>query len=113
MGLQVDLAAAEAKQGPHAEEAVVAPVGQRVGHALDRHLAAREDEEAAGLPPVARTETQATTGDRDPLLASVASSETDPKPVEDSAAALWVFIGAVAVSLVIIGIGMNLRTGPA
>ncbi|MFF3863383.1 helix-turn-helix domain-containing protein [Streptomyces sp. NPDC002209] len=114
VGLQVDLAAAEAaqeKQSPHAQETMAAPVSQSVGHALDRHPATREDDEAAGQPALAGVSTRATAGDGDPRPAP-ASSEADPKSVKNSDG-LWEFTGGAAVSLVLICIGLNQHTGPA
>lgn len=117
VGLQVDLAAAEAaqeEQGPHAEDTLVARVSRRVGYALDRRPVTREDGEAAGQSPVAGVVTRATTGDGDPLPPSEAPSQTGPKPVKDSSDRLLPeFAGAAMLGVVSILIGQYLRTGPA
>ncbi|WP_328930582.1 hypothetical protein OG429_40275 (plasmid) [Streptomyces sp. NBC_00190] len=110
VGLQVELAAAEAeqeKQGRHDEDTMFAPALQAVGQVLDRHPAAREDGEAAGKSRVAGAATQATAGAGNPVPPPAAAGPaTPPESTEAGFAGLArVAVGTVVVSLVLFVIG--------
>ncbi|WP_405827084.1 MULTISPECIES: hypothetical protein [unclassified Streptomyces] len=112
VGLQVELAAAEAGQDTHAEEVMLAPALQAVGQVLDLHSVLREDGVAAGRPRVAGGATRRDGGDSNPVTPSE-SAQPEPDPTDGAHGLKRASVGTVAVGMLLLLVGLFLHTdGP-
>ncbi|MFE0581072.1 hypothetical protein [Streptomyces sp. NPDC058874] len=110
VGLQMELAAADAGRDNHAQDVVFAPALQAVGQALDRHPTHREAPEAAGRPPVAEDATRLAGDISDPVTPS-AVALPKPDPTDSTGGLKRAFAGTAALGLLLLLIGLFLHAG--
>ncbi|MGW6843854.1 helix-turn-helix domain-containing protein [Streptomyces sp. NPDC054958] len=110
VGLQVELAAAEACRDNHAEDVMLAPALLAVGQVLDRHATPRENGETADRPQVAGGATQLDGGVGN-AAASPVTARTEPDTPDSFDGLKLVSVGSFAVGVVLLIIGSFLHTG--
>ncbi|MFJ8162352.1 hypothetical protein ACIRBY_15665 [Streptomyces sp. NPDC096136] len=106
VGLQVELAAAEAGQDDDADDAVRAPALQAVGQVLDRHPVPQEGSATAGRTQVAGGATR----HGNPVAQSVAT-QVAPDPTDGADGLKRASTGAVAAGMLLMLGGLFLHTG--
>ncbi|MFJ8013785.1 helix-turn-helix domain-containing protein [Streptomyces sp. NPDC096339] len=106
VGLQVELAAAEAGRDNHADDAMLAPALLAVGQVLDRHPAPPEGGDTAGRPHVAGGATQ----HGNPVAPPVAA-RPEPQPTDGVDGMKRASAGFITVGMVLVLIGPFLHTG--
>ncbi|MEV7508662.1 hypothetical protein AB0O57_12020 [Streptomyces sp. NPDC091201] len=101
VGLQVELAAAEAGQDTHVEEGTLAPALLAVSQVLDRRPDDRGTGETAGRAQV----------DRGASRPGAGVGAPQPDPMDSPAGLKWVSGGTAAFGLLLVAIGLFLHTG--
>ncbi|MFI1286879.1 hypothetical protein ACH4U5_40095 [Streptomyces sp. NPDC020858] len=110
VGLQMELAAAEAGQDTHVEDVMPAPALLAVEQVLDRHPVPQENGEAAGRPQVAQGATQLDGGISNPVPPPAAAL-TEPDPTDSTDGLKRAFAGTAALGMLLLLIGLFLHTG--
>ncbi|MFD7915127.1 hypothetical protein ACFV30_31140 [Streptomyces sp. NPDC059752] len=110
VGLQVELAAAEAGQDTHVEDATLAPALLAVGQVLDRHPIPQENGEAAGQPQVAQGATQLDGDISNPVTPPTAPLP-GPDPTDGTGGLKRAFAGTAALGMLLLLIGLFMHTG--
>ncbi|MFF2789728.1 hypothetical protein ACFVT6_23725 [Streptomyces sp. NPDC058049] len=110
VGLQMELAAAEADQDTHVEDVTLAPALLAVGQVLDRHPVPQENGEAAGRPQVAQGATHLDGGTGNPVPPSAAALP-EPDPTDGTDGLKRAFAGTAALGMLLLLIGLFLHTG--
>ncbi|MFD4915150.1 hypothetical protein ACFWNR_18260 [Streptomyces virginiae] len=109
VGLQTELAAAEAGEDTHVEDGMLAPALLAVGQVLDRRPVPEENGEAAGGPQVAQGATRSDGGTGDPVPPSSAAL---PGPDRTgSTGGKWAFTGTAALGMLFLLIGLFIHPG--
>ncbi|MFE9465415.1 helix-turn-helix domain-containing protein [Streptomyces virginiae] len=112
VGLQVELAAAEAGQDTHVEDVLLAPAMLAVGQVLDRHPVPRKDGQDAGRTQVAAGATDIGAAASTAPLPEQSNPEPDPTDSVDGLK--LASVAAIVVGIVLFFVGPFLHTpGPA
>ncbi|KOU28309.1 hypothetical protein ADK53_34990, partial [Streptomyces sp. WM6373] len=109
VGLQVELAAAEAGQDTHVEDGMLPPALLAVGQVLDRYPAAQENGENPGRPQVAQGATQLDGGIINPVSPPAAQPEPDPTDSPDDLKRA--VAGTAALGMLLLLTGLFMHTG--
>ncbi|MER7828067.1 hypothetical protein ABTX85_36545 [Streptomyces sp. NPDC096097] len=110
VGLQVELAAAQAGQDTPVEDGMLAPALQAVGQVLDRRPVPQENGEAAGRPQVAQGATRFDGDIGNPVPPPAAAlAESDPTDSRDGLKRA--FMGTAALGLLLLLIGLFMHSG--
>ncbi|MFF3722233.1 hypothetical protein ACFYYM_07615 [Streptomyces erythrochromogenes] len=105
VGLQMELAAAEAGQDTHFEDELLAPARLAVGHVLDRHPVPQENGAAAGRPQVAQGATQLDVGISNPVpTPGEALTKLDPTDSPNGLKRASAVTAALGLLLLLIGL---------
>ncbi|ARE79439.1 hypothetical protein B6R96_36045 (plasmid) [Streptomyces sp. Sge12] len=105
VGLQVELAAAEAGQDTHVEDGLLAPALLAVGQVLDRHPVPQENGAAAGRPQAGQGATQLDVGISNPVpTPGEALTKLDPTDSPDGLKRASAVTAALGLLLLLIGL---------
>ncbi|WP_328741325.1 hypothetical protein OHA91_39425 (plasmid) [Streptomyces erythrochromogenes] len=110
VGLQVELAAAEAGQDTHVEDGMLAPALLTVGQVLDRHPAPQDNGENAGQPQVAQGATQLDSGISKPA-SPTAAAQPEPDPTDSPDGLKRAFAATAALGLLLLLAGLFMHPG--